>query len=444
MISIRPRWMTDTQAGRVKRSFGQVTILLIGAMGGSGSIFLINVLAARSLSVAEFGVYSSVYAIVTVMSLAASFGIPQFWLKSFGEEGWAASRWVKPSLKAQGLVATLAVAAMLAWTEWGPHDHQTRMMLRTMAVYLFGQISLEMVSVKLQLSAQYRTLAIWQVAPNLFRLAIFLLLLTVNAIPLTLGIFALVYSFVSLLMVAAGTVELSRLLRRGFDLVGHGAKSTAPAGAQVSVTRVLRSSWPFGLASVVAVVYFQFDIVMVKYLAGDEAAGYYGVAISIMTAAIVLPGVLYQKYLLPKYHRWAFHDLLLLRQFNRVGAFLSFFCGCLVALAIIVTSLLLIPFFFGSAYDRAITIVNYLALILPLYFLSYNSGSILVATGGIQPKLWTMVGVATLNIALNLVLVPIMGLEGAVVSKAAAYSALCASYLYLVGRHLCPHAEGAK
>src|SRR5690606_28214611 len=153
-------------------------------------------------------------------------------------------------------------------------------------------IALEMVSAKLQLSERYPVLAIWQVAPNLLRLIIFILLLSGSAFAFTLQTVAVVYAAVSLLMVAAGVVEVVRLLRDNFDLIGHGTKSTAPVDAAVSVCRVLSESWPFGVASLVAFVYLQMDIVMVKYLTDDEAAGHYGVALAIMTAAVVLPSVL--------------------------------------------------------------------------------------------------------------------------------------------------------
>src|SRR5690606_1757551 len=132
------RWFTAPPALRMRRSAAHVVLLWTGALGGSGSVFLINVLVARALGPAEFGVYSSVYAISSGRSLAAAFGLAQFWLQAFGEEGWAARGWLRPSLKAQAIVATLAAAGMIGWAEWGPHEQPTRMMLRIMALYLFG------------------------------------------------------------------------------------------------------------------------------------------------------------------------------------------------------------------------------------------------------------------------------------------------------------------
>lgn len=428
--------LAGARSTRAQRSVGHVMILWIGAMGGSGSVFLVNVLIARVLGASDFGTYSSVYAIATGLSLVGSFGIAQFWLKAFGEEGWGGRRWLVPSLKAQGIVAALAAAGMIAWAELGPHEQTTRMMLRVMTLYLFGQISLEMVSAKLQLTDRYPLLAIWQVAPNFTRLVIFILLLGASASAFSLQTVVVVYGIVSLAMVAAGGVEIYRMLGGSLDLVGHGAKVAVPASTDVAMTRVLRASWPYGLASVVAFVYLQLDIVMVKYLAGDEAAGYYAVALSITTAAIVLPGILYQKYLLVKYHRWASHDLVRLQRFSRAGSIISFGSGFVLMILIISTSWVFVPLVFGTDYEPTIMLVNLLAITLPLYFLSYNSGSVLVAIGGIQLKLWVMVGVALINILCNLILIPHIGLNGAVASKALAYFILCFSYLFFVKRRL--------
>src|SRR5690606_13992410 len=88
---------------------------------------------------------------------------------------------------------------------------------------------------------------------------------------------------------------------------------------QPQVKNILQNAWPFGLASVFHLIYFQSDIVLVKYITGDEAAGYYNVAFTVMMAVLLFPGIIYQKFLLPKIHRWANHDRSLFYKVYRQG-----------------------------------------------------------------------------------------------------------------------------
>ena len=86
-----------------KQAVKSVSLLWLGSLLGSGSTFVIYIILARELGVDNFGLFGSALSTVIIFILLAGFGISQFWLKIFGQEGWNAIRWIKPSLKFVGL-----------------------------------------------------------------------------------------------------------------------------------------------------------------------------------------------------------------------------------------------------------------------------------------------------------------------------------------------------
>ena len=61
-------------------------------------VFLTQTLLARELGPDAYGLFASSLATVTMIAPLAGFGLTQFRLKVYGVEGWAAARWLAPSL----------------------------------------------------------------------------------------------------------------------------------------------------------------------------------------------------------------------------------------------------------------------------------------------------------------------------------------------------------
>src|SRR5687767_12146338 len=78
-------------------AFKAISLLWVGSLAGAGFAFLTQVFLARKLGSNDFGAFSSALTTITLLAPLAGFGISQYWLKAFGQEGWAAKRWLKPS-----------------------------------------------------------------------------------------------------------------------------------------------------------------------------------------------------------------------------------------------------------------------------------------------------------------------------------------------------------
>ncbi|QOX78540.1 oligosaccharide flippase family protein [Trichlorobacter lovleyi] len=397
------------------KAIKSVSLLWLGSLLGSGSTFVIYMVLARKLGPEHFGLFSSSLALATVFTLLAGFGISQFWLKVFGKDGWNGLCWVSASLKFVYITVIIVFLLMLIWSYFGPHDKLNRYIIIILFFYILGQLSVDLVSSKLQLEENYIALALWQLLPNLTRLLIVAYVAYLTAYTLNPIDVAIIYSFVGVVFLVVGLFHISNFKKGAFKLKGHGAISWN-RDCTYRVKNVFQECWPFGMASFLAFIYVQSTIIMVKYLCNDTEAGYYNIAFVILTSVMILPTVLYQKYFLPKYHRWAIHDRDKFYIAYRKGNFAMLLSGSILTVVLLIIADWLIVFLFGGGYGPSLAPTKILAFAVPIYFLSYSIGATLVTQEHMRVKVKLMCVVAMVNIILNLSLIPLYLSIGAAIS----------------------------
>lgn len=391
-----------------------ISILWVGSLIGAGCAFLTQVILARTLGPQEFGLFASVFALVGLLVPLAGFGIAQYWLKEFGKDGWNAVRFIQPSFKFILINLLFVLLLLLLWIVLGPHDQTVQLVLLIMSAYILGQVSVELISGKLQLEERYKMLAVWQLMPHAMRLLLIIVISLWLGSQFNVQIVAHLFALVSLAFLLVSIKPLLKMARGEFHLQGHNQHAVINVEAAKPLAKnILKNAWPFGLAGVFHLIYFQSDIILVKYITGDEAAGYYNVAFTIMVAVLLFPGIVYQKFLLPKMHRWAHHDRALFYKVYRQGNVAMFILGLLAMVLIWLLSPIAIPLLFGDKYKEAITLLNILAISAPILFVASSVGATLVTQEHMKTKVKLMGLVAIINILLNLALIPLYGAGGA-------------------------------
>lgn len=406
---------------RKKQSIKIILLLWLGSILGAGCALLTQVLLARELGPAAFGVFAAVLAMVVLVAPLASFGVGGFWLKAFGQEGWQAVRWLRDSLKYTLLTTFLVLAALFCWAMFGPHDATTRGLLMVLSICLLGQVAVELVSAKLQLEERYLALALWQFLPYLLRLLLVAMLALVFVKWMTLNNIAYVYAMISVGVFGLGAFFMWRMYCGQLALKGHGEAngSASPSTSLSSIKQVAAQSWPFGLGGVFYLIYFQSDIILLKYMVGDEAAGIYNVAFVIMVAVYMLPSVIYQKFLRPKIHRWANHDREKFYQVYRTGNWIMLVLGLLAMLIIWLLASFGVKLLFGDSYMGAVLPLSILALAAPARFVASSAGAALSTKHHLINKIYIMAIAAVINLILNALFIPVYGIEGAAATTVA-------------------------
>ena len=418
-----------------KKAFNAFALLWLGTLLGAGLAFSTQIILARGLGREYFGMFSAVLAMVTLVAPLAGFGVSQLWLKVFGQEGWNARKWFKPSFHFVILSTVIVFISLYAWAFFGGHDQLTRSLFLIVSFYILGQVSVELVSSKLQLEERYLYLAAWQFLPHFTRFILVATLLFGFNGWASIKEMAFVYAFVSIIFLLVGVLQLASMKKGDFKLKGH-REENLKGNSEVSLGRVLQNAWPFGLAAFFHLIYFQSDIILIKYIVGDSQAGIYNVAFTIMVAVYLFPSVLYQKFLLPKLHRWANHDKDKFYDVYRKGNIAMLVLGLIAMLLVWLLSTWAIPFLFGNEYYDSILILNILALSSPIIFVAFSAGATLVTQEHMKLKVKFMGAVALINLALNFIFIPMYGAVGAAVSTVVSNFILLVIYYQGAQKHV--------
>ena len=398
-----------------KKALKSLSLLWMGSLVGSGSTFIIYTVLARKIGPELFGLFSSALATITIFSLLAGFGVSKVWLKLFGKEGWEGIRWIKPSLNFVALTLILISIAIFLLTLLELHDDTTRKLLLILMCYIYGYIAVELVCTKLQLEERYNQLALWQLLPNLSRLLIILALYYVLDISLLVLDVGYIYAIIGSIFALLGMYQLYIMRKGNFALKGH--EITQKNIVEIpKIKDVFMEAWPFGLANLFAFIYVQSDIIMVKYISGDTEAGYYNVSFVILSAILIIPTILFGKFLMPKYHRWANYDTDKFYKVYKKSNLIMIVTGSLIMLTVILLSRICVPIIFGFEYIPSVALINILAITLPISFLAYSVGATLVTKEHMKLKVKLMGIIALLNISMNIFLIPKFGAKGAAIS----------------------------
>lgn len=412
-----------------KKSAGAVAILLMATIAGAALNFGVQVLLARVLDVEAFGAFASSLAMVMLVAPLAGFGVSGYWLKLYGHEGWAAQRWLPASFRFLLMSTSLVIVAVFVWAWLGPHDDLIAMLLVLLSTVILGQLAVELSSVKYQLEGKYGGVALWQFLPHFLRFAgVAALVLALGQERFEVTYAASVFAIVAIILLVLGARQMLKFTRADFVLEGHLGVFSDTRGRDVkspTMIEVMSGSWPFGLAGIFYLIYFQSDIILVKYLVDDVAAGIYNVAFVVMAAVYLFPSVLYQKFLLPKLHRWAYHDSGRLARTYRVGNIVMLALGVLAMLMLWLLAPPVLPWLFGGDYRDAVALVMILAVAAPFRFLASSAGAMLSTRNHIHIKVRLMSMAAALNIVLNLILISHFSVAGAALATVATEATIC-------------------
>lgn len=389
--------------------------------------FATQFLLARTLGPAEFGSFASALALVTLIAPLAGFGLGSWWLKVCSEEGYSAQYWVKPSLIFLFVSTVNTMLALLIWAGLGPHDHSSRVLLIILTGVVPAHATIDLVIAKLQLQGNYRHLAFWQLVSHPTKL-IGILLVVGFGPSLTAFQAALVFLGSAIFVVFLGLPHLHQLYAGTLILYGHeksnSIEETKPQRDSPTIRRTIAKSSPFGLEGFLFLVYYQTDIVLLRYLVSEEAAGLYSVGALVMAAAYLFPSVLYQKILPSKIHRWAYHDHEKLTHFIRAGSLIIALFGVIVMAIIWHVAPYFVRLIFGPSFEDSISILTVLIFAIPLRYLASHLGSVLSTRDFIWVNLKITATTALLNIILNILLITEHGPVGAAVATIISHAVL--------------------
>lgn len=411
---------------RKNKAAGHMIILAVGTLLTALLNFATQFMLAKHMSPSDFGIFSSAFYLTMTVAPLCGFGIPQFWLKAFGSEGWGGVRFIIPGLTFTLFTTSIILVILSGWFLYTEYYHQQLLFLLSFIV--LSQVIIELLGVLYQLEENYIAVSVVQTSVYILRfivlIIIYLIFNEVSISSISVG-----YAMISFLMVISTYRVMKRLIKKDVYLKGHTEREFIKL-QNVDKLEMIKESAIFGISGVFYMVYYQVNIVLVKYFISTEDAGYYSVAFLFISAAILFPTVIYQKYLLPKLHRWAYQDISKLKLVYKYGNILMFIFGIIVTGVIYFLSPFIISFLFGQKYIDAVELIQLMAVSIPIIYLASNSGAILVTKDNMRSKVKIMCIASVISLISFFLFYKHIGVYAGVLATILSNLFICLAYNY--------------
>jgi len=385
-----------------------------------GLRILVVLLAARVLGVAPFGRFQFAFTVTTLLALGTDLGLGIWTTRALARDRAHAPAVVGTTLGLRALAAApYALVTVLVALAVGPGD--------TRAAFLFLGVS--------ALAGAFLDHfgAILRGHERLDDEAHVNITSAVLVAACGLGALAWGRSVAALSAgVMAGTVAGAGYglftLRRKYHLPASfdfGAFDRSVAG----IAR--REAFPLWLASLLSLLYFKGDAVLLRFLAGDAELGAYSAAYKFFEGSMSVPAVLLAA-LFPLLSR-AHGDRGLQRRLERrvIAALLA--SGLAVGLVLYLGRTPIIRIACGAAFDRAIPSLGILAVGVPLLYCNFGLTHFLIARDLGRRNLLFAALMLAVNLGVNLVAIPRWGGPGAALATVVTEAALTLCCLLALG-----------
>lgn len=388
--------------------FGEKILRLIAGL-------FIGAYVARYLGPAQYGLINYVISLVTLFSVLADFGIQSLVIKQLigNEERKDVILGTAFIIKLVGIL--LVILTIVLVVEVSNTDKLTRLLIYITTIGTFFEV-FKIIEFYFQ-SKVWSKFIVWAQVVALVIVSIYRIILV--ELDASLVWFAWTYSLdiaiCSLCLICFYFKSRPNFFSWRFDL-----KLTSS---------LLKESWPLILSSFAASLYMKIDQVMIKWMLGDEANGYYGVAvrlcemwnfIPIAICASLFPAILNAKIT---------NESLYLSRLQWLYDLMVF-----ISISIAIPMTFLSGIFINMLYGKDFAVAGDITALYiwsgVFVFLGVANSKAIITENLQRFQMISFVVAALINVLLNIVLMKYIGLNGAAIATLISYS--CASYFGLL------------
>lgn len=381
-------------------------LFLAQALGRVVGLFY-TIFLARILGVEEFGLYILALTYFTLFSSVSDFGFNRFLIRELAT--YRSGTWLaKDKHKLPELVCNIAIL---------------RLVLASLLFAIFATVIYFLDTDKTRVSLTL--LAVLAIIPQ--------------SLAITLdGVFVafrkLQFSAVALLISSLTTVFLGSILVY-FGLGAYGAVNALIFGQLIYVVslaiflwwqgglhlsavefatlkKVLTGSLPYGLLTILGLLYFRIDTVILSYLRGNFEVGLYGAAYRFLEAVIFIPSAFFSALfpVLAKLHETSTKDVKEL-YFKSLKVMMVLGFLVLVLFLVIVPQIIKI---FLPNYSSSLSAIVILSLAIPFMYIHLPAVAVLLSSEKfLKPTILLSSLILTFNIIANLAFIPQYGFMAA-------------------------------
>lgn len=399
------------------------TLLTVATIGQKVVAFAYFALIARMVGVEWTGKYFLALSITTMVGVIADFGLTPVLVRDAAKHPGREKELLQNVLGLKIGLTVLAFLAAVVITHVFGHDAQTRQL-----VYI----------ATLVMALDTIHLTIYGVFRARHRLGIESIGIFIGQwITLGIGVTSLVIEPSLPLLIGALFAGSSwNVLFAAWHLKRQGIKPWH-VSFRVSVWgRLLRAAWPFALAAIFVKIYSTTDALLLEFYLGEAALGIYSIAYKLTYAFQFFP-MAFVAALYPTFsaliHSGERAELQ--KTFER-AVWYMLILSVPIVLGLWAVADQLIVGVYGQEYAAAVYPFRVLIFALLFIFLDFPLGALLNADDRQKTKTAIMGGTMVINVVLNILLIPSMGIVGACYAALAAFVFLFGAGLIAVRKSL--------
>lgn len=393
--------------------FSNLAWMLADKIGTLGIAFITSIFVARYLGPADFGLLGYAQSIAVFFSILAGMGLEAILKRNLVNHADRAGEIMGTALALRLLGAT---ASMSLFGLYALLSGEKQESFYIIMIIVMGNVfqSFSIIEVYFQSRMQSRLPVIVKLTQFGLANALRIYLIYIHA-PVMWFAFSLLLSEVAN---AVGMVLIYRTQPVSFS------KWKVRLGY---AKEMLRDSWPLVFSSFIGVFYMRIDQIMIKHMMGNEAAGIYSVAVRFSDLWSFLPAVVGNAFFPAIISARKISEEFYYKRLQFLFDLMVWISLGVIIPATVFVSKWAIPQWYGSEYTEAGDVLMiyiwsglfaYPAIALNLWLVSENMQ---------RYSLYRTLTGGVVNVVLNLVLIPPLGIRGAAI--ATVFSYLFASYL---------------
>lgn len=366
--------------------------------------FLLIILIARYLGDAGLGKYSFVFAFVGIFSILSDFGVSTLMTKEIPKDKSMIKKFLHNALTLKivlGAVVIVLSAVSIYFTKQ-PFDVKIGVLFAALAMFMYYISNIFRVVINVYEIQLYQFL--YRVGERLiaFSLGAFVLYKGYGLIALV-SVF-IISNFFGLLILYISIQKKVEKVRLGFDIE--------------FIKGLFKKSLPFWFTSIFMTIYFKIDTIMLSFMKGYEATGWYNASYKIIDSLSFIPFVIIP-IVFPVMSKFYKDSRNLLQILYEKLIYYLFIIAVPIGIGATMLASRIILFVYKKEFINSVIVLQILVWALVLMFVNYIIGYLLNSID--KQKLFTFTAGfgALLNVALNLILIPMYSYIGAAVATVA-------------------------
>ncbi len=400
-----------TEPGKIAKN---TIYLTIATVGQKILAFLYFILIARLAGVEGTGKYFFVVSFTTIFSIFVDLGLSSVLIRETAKKREVAEKYLGNILGAKLILGVLTYLTVVLTINIMDYPAATKLM-----VYLSGVVMLLD-------SFNVTFYAVFRGRQNLRYESIGVVVSEVIIIVFgAASLFLHAPLYFLLLALMSGSIFnfcfSSLLLWKKTDVKPHLALDKS---VLVSLFKI---AYPFALAGIFVKVYSYLDAVLLSKMVGDAAVGFWSVAYKLTYAFQFIP-MAFSAAIFPAMSAYFAHDRSRLKQAFERAVFYLAIVAAPVSFGIFSLAKPIVLILYGADYLSSVLPLQIAVFTVIFIFLNYPIGSLLNACDRQMTNTMIMGASMTLNIILNLILIPRFSFVGAAISTLVSHS-----FLYTLG-----------